>query len=275
MCACGVCEEKEASPVQAGMLFDEEGFAELLAQKQRERFFMTDETASAPDAKRLTVDFAVKAVPFEIEEGGSAVVYLREQKIPLRLKDGILEGSARVPIETLSSDNGSLEYRILLQNGKTLYNQVVVPSFFFHVSPFVGEVEAGAYADGQQDFAVSYVLDDAYMPFGDTAESAMVYAHCTSYSEDAEPETNYLMFLGHLEDGFLFAEESIDLGSNDRLRFYAEVTGKSGLVYRYWLYDFVAPEYEDVYAFPWWDQDMESEEYINISSGKKSLEFWF
>jgi len=277
--ACAFCWEKEDGDDIAAnapaAVFDAEEFAGLIAQKQRELFLSVEESISAPNAKKLTVDFAVQAIPLEIEDGGSATVYLRGHKIPLQLKDGILEGKARVPLSALSYDDGPPSYRILVQSGKTQRNQAVTPAFYFHVTPFAGGIEVGEYADGKLDLTISYELDNAYVPFGDTAVSANVNAVMYSYSEEGEKEFN-VVFGQSFEDGALYVQEPFELGDNDRLRFYAEVEGKSGLVYRYWLEDFVSPAYADIFEFPWWEDELESREYIYIAApGGETFEFWF
>lgn len=252
-------------------------FASEMLQGQRNLFAVCGETLSAPDPEDLTVEFAVRAVPFEVAPGGSAAAFVRGTRIPLRLRDGVLEGSARLPIADLTcNDEGPLEYRVLLQGGGTQRNQFITPEFYFREPPLVGGIDtAGAEPSaGKLTLTFHYELDDAYVPFGDTAAKANVYALTYTYGGAGAREQN-LMFNAYLEGGALDLEESFEVGKNDLLRFYGEVVGESGMVYRYWLQDFVSPEYEDLFEFPWWEEDLQSGEYIYIAGTDEQVEFWF
>lgn len=251
--------------------------AEQILQGQRSLFLTCGEAISAPDPDDLTVEFSVTAVPFAIAAGGSATAFVRGSSIPLQLRDGVLEGSARVPLADLAySDDGPLAYRILLNDGGTQRNQIVTPEFYFHESPFVGSIDqswASPY-DGTLNLSFHYELDSAYVPFGDTAAKANIYALTYTYGGEGERAQD-LMFNAYFEDGALELEEAFEVGENSLLRFYAEVVGESGMVYRYWLQDFVSPEYEDIFAFPWWEEDLDSREYIYVAGTDEQVQFWF
>ena len=250
-------------------------FADAIMREQRNLYITCGETLSAPDPDKFTVNFAVRAVPFEIASWGHAAAFVRGHRIPLSLRDGVLTGSARLSLADLTWDGGPLEYRILMDDGNTLRNQVVTPEFYWD-SPFVGETGAQWEEpyDGKLNLTFHYELDGAYVPFGEAAEKANVYALTFTYGGKGERAQD-LMFNADFKDGVLDHEETFEVGENNLLRFYAEVVGESGMVYRYWLEDFISPAYEDRFDFPWWEEDLESHEYIYIAGTDDQVEFWF
>lgn len=247
---------------------DAEYLAGQIASKQRELFLSVEEEVQALSAKSLTVEFAVRAIPYEIEDSGTATAFLRGRRIPLRLKDGVLEGSARVAIADLAyDDDGPLTYRILLQNGATQQNQVITP-FFYESMPFVGSIEP-SYDDpydGNMRFSLRYEVDKAYLCFGDKLKTASIYVLGYTYNEDGSREDPDLLYGWELKEGLISGEETFEVPENVKLRFYGEVVGESGLIYRYWLEDFVSPEYEDRFDFPYVYEDLETQEYVNITA---------
>jgi len=271
-----IAQLDEFRPADTGGADEAYLYAEAVLRGQKNLFVNCEETLSAPDAANLTVEFSLRAVPFEIATGSSATAFVRGHRILLRLRDGVLEGSARLPLAALAyNDDGPLEYRILLHEGPKQRNQAVAPEFIWD-SPFAGNIAVnhGTPYDGKLELAFHYELDGAYVPFGDTAAKANIYALTYTYGGAGE-RTQDLMFNAYFEDGVLDQEETFEVGEKDLLRFYAEVVGKSGMVYRYWLEDFVSPEYVDRFDFPWWEENLESREYIYIAGKDDQVEFWF
>jgi len=251
--------------------------ADAIRQGQDNLFLTCGETLSAPNPDDLTVDFAIRALPFEIAGGGSAEAFVRGDRIPLRLRDGVLEGSARVPLAGLSwnENEGSLEYRILLQGGGVQKNQMITPEIYITQSPALGwiDMDWDAPYKGTLNLTFQFELYDEFAPFGDLPAKANIYALTYTYGGEGERGQN-LMFNAEFENGMLELQEAFEVGNNDLLRFYAEVVGESGMVYRYWLQDFVSPNYESEYDFPWYDEDHEARVPLYIAGTNEQVELW-
>jgi len=258
--------------------------SEAISQGQRNLFLTNAETFSAPDPEDLSVEFAIRLMPFEIAAGSSATAFVRGVPVALTLRDGVLEGSARVPIASLAwdDDEGSLEYRVLLQSGGVQKNQWVSPGFYLGQGPALGWIDS--YWDtpynGRLNLIFDYELYDAYAPFGDTIASANIYALTYTYGAYAYGEglerAQDRVFSANFEDGALELEKTFEVGDDQLLRFYAEVVGESGMVYRYWLQDFVSPTYESEWEFPWFDEDYDARVslYIEGNDTQAQAEFW-
>ena len=205
--------------------------AEEMAKQQNNLFSSVKEELQSPDIETFTAQFAVTALPREFTEATTATLYAGGQSVPMKMENGAFVGRIKIPLD----DEGG-EYRILLQDGKQYRSQAF-------------PLEMKGFAPGWQVFGMNqfsssgsgpitdytleqgFTLDETFLPFGDKAASARLFALEDGKGIYSEP----------LQEGLLEVSHTFQLKVDVPIWLYGEVTGRSGLTYRYLLVEIRRP----------------------------------
>lgn len=197
--------------------------------QQGSLFASVKETLRAPDAERFEVVLTVTAYPKECTESTTAQLVLGDQTAPMEFRNGAFTGEVAAPLAFREA-----EYFIMLKDGGTTRSQAVTAG----ITKFAGGwqvfgIYGGNIGEYTQDTALHFhlnetlKLDKEQLPFGDKLVSARVYA-----VQDGKE-----LFSQAMQSGVLALDHTVDMPVGMPVELYGEVVGKSGLTYRYSLYE--------------------------------------
>ena len=207
--------------------------AEEMARQEGKLFINTSEQILALDADTLQAEFLFTAIPKEYQEGSAAELFVGEQTVPMQWNNGILEAKALLPLGTLAGE----EYRVTVKTGNTYRSEIVQAETSTYL---YGAQSVFSPADLQWTFddntfrgTLTCKLDESLLPFGEKAKSARVYAE----------EKGKAIYEKPMRKGVLDETIQVKVTPGVPITIYAEVTGESGLVYRYFLLELRQEDY--------------------------------
>jgi len=207
---------------------------EIAAQRGETLFLETKAGFVSIEPETLEGDFVVRVLPKEYRDGATATLTIQGTNVPMEWKDSYLECSVTLPLDTKPEP-----FRITLKSGD--FNQVeLMKAAEFGGSYFAGGTEVlnsgGSYINSLSSYAynddldlevyLNYIFNESLLPLGDKASTVRIYAETEGKEIFSKPMK-----------GNSFAEEQIFQVEREdsSVIIYAEVKGKSGLTYRYFL----------------------------------------
>lgn len=200
--------------------------AEEMARQEGKLFAGTSETIVGLDAENLAAEFLFTAIPKEYREGSAARLFYGGQVLPMEWNNGVLEAKVVLPLDALTGN----DYRVTIQDGGTYRSEVVwadLTAYIQRAQSVFGFSDRYGYVqqDGKYEGDLVCKLDEALLPFGEKAKSARVYA----------VEAGEVIYDKPMANGVFDEKFQVKLKRDVTVTVYAEVTGESGLVYRYFL----------------------------------------
>ena len=224
---------------ERGSVYSPHYLAHLIAQEmfeQQNRLFESSEvTVEAFDKESFEITLRVLAVPLQHSQNSTAQLHVAGETADMQWDDGTWQGDHTLPLGAVANQR---DYRIAVTADGTTrsetFNDISLWRYFpggarvFNMSSVHTSESRHDGRNAQEsiiEIPLSMRLNEAHLPFGDSAASVRVFA-------EKEGEEIFSM---EMEGDRLEQTKELAFRAGIPIAFYAEVVGESGITYRYFL----------------------------------------